>query len=355
MVADIVALLADAYNLYQITELQPFIVGHIHDSYKVITPQKNYFLQRVNHLVFKNVPGLMENALFVTDLYTARGNPRYPRFIRSTQGQYYYQRVSDGTYWRLMDFVDGSISYNRTTDLVLAEKAGAAIGQFHRYTDGTDPEPFCVTIPGFQDIGWRYQQFRQALADDRAGKKLHLSVEIDFALAQESWTQGLYDQYASGAIPRRLVHNDTKLNNILFDDRGDVIGLIDLDTVMSGCVWFDTGDALRGLCSNLEEDDAQVELMQVNLEVFRAFHQGYLAKFKHHLTPAEVHGLPYAAAYMAFIMGLRFLTDYLNGNIYYRIHYPEHNLDRCHNQFHFVAENLRLMGKLKGIMEALVG
>lgn len=347
---EIIALLAEAFGVSGVTDLQPFVVGHIHDSYKVITPQKNYFLQRVNHLVFKNVPGLMENALFITNLYVQQGVLRYPTFILSSQGQSYYLRANDSTYWRLMDFVDGSISYNRTTELSLAEKAGAAVGQFHLYTDGIDPEPFCVTIPGFQDIGWRYQQFRQALEEDRAGKKNKLSSEIDFALAQESWSQGLYDQYAHGDIPRRLVHNDTKLNNILFDHQGNVIGLIDLDTVMSGCVWFDTGDALRGLCSNLEEDDPQIENMTVNLDLFRSFHKGYFSKFKSHLTEREMRGLPYAAAYMSFIMGLRFLTDYLNGNIYYRIHHPEHNIDRCHNQFHFVAENLRLMPALQAII-----
>lgn len=351
MGSEIISLLAEAFQLHHITDVQPLVVGHIHDSYKIITGHKNFFLQRVNHQVFKNVPGLMENALFITRLYAEQGIDRYPQFILSTQDKYYFLRDSDGTYWRLMDFVDGSRSYNRTTSVSLAEKAGAAVGQFHLYTDGIDPEPFCITIPGFQDIGWRYQQFRQALEEDRAGKKIELNQEIDFAFNQESWTQGLYNQYAQGNIPRRLVHNDTKLNNILFDEQDEVIGLIDLDTVMSGCVWFDTGDALRGLCSNLEEDDPHVEAMTVNLDLFRAFHRGYFLKFKAQLTTGERQGLPYAAAYMAFIMGLRFLTDYLNGNIYYRIHHAQHNLDRCHNQFHFVAENLRLMAELQRIIK----
>ncbi len=327
-----------------IQSIKPFGSGHINDTFLIKTERgPNYLLQRINHQVFTNVEGLMSNMNLVTQhlrqALKKNGNTQFttPEIILTREGKLYHQDLQ-GQYWRVMTFIEGGVSYDQVTSEEQAFQAGYAFGYFQKLLADLPANQLTETIPDFHNMDWRFSKFHQVLKDDPVGKKSDVAAEIDFALAHQSemvaWHQKAVDQ----TFPQRITHNDTKFNNVLLDrDTQRALCVIDLDTVMPGVVGYDFGDAIRTIVNTAVEDEPNINEINVHLSYYRAFTEGFLGEVGTVLTKSELKFLPFSAHYMTFIMGLRFLTDYLEGNVYYKVQYPEHNIQRARAQFALVS------------------
>jgi len=346
-----------------LTDIVAFGNGHINDTYLVtttaITP--GYILQRKNHQVFKDVPGMMDNIVRVGNHIRAKlinagiqdVDRRVITHIPTDSGSYYFQD-DNGNFWTLCMKIENSKSIDIIENPHQAWLTGKAFGQFQNHLADLPTPPLHETIVDFHNIEFRYLNFRKALEINYNNRSALVQKEIDFALAHETEMHTLLNAQRSGLIPMRITHNDTKINNILFDENDEVLCVIDLDTVMPGLVHFDFGDAIRTGASTAAEDETDLNKITINLTLFEAFTQGFLEETKSVLTSAEIGLLPHSAKFMTFIMGLRFLTDYLEGDVYYKIKHAEHNLQRARAQFRLVAEIGKHEAEMKEIVAGLV-
>ncbi len=319
--------------------------GHIHDTYLVETTDHNpdYILQKINHHIFKDIPGMMSNIEAVTRHLQKklRNLPGKNRDFKSLELVYTksgrsFIQDEEGNSWRMFVFIPGTITYQVLTSPSLGHEAGKAVGTFQSMLGDLETE-LVETIPDFHNINLRINQYYQAKAVNSAGRVAVAREEIAFAQDRFARMKDYFGSLKDHAI-LRITHNDTKLNNILFDRQERAICLIDLDTVMPGYVHFDYGDALRTMANTAAEDEKDLLLVKFNKKVYDLFTEGYLESAGEILNEKERELLPYAPVYLTFIIGLRFLTDFLNGDVYYRIHRPEHNLDRARVQFQLVSE-----------------
>ena len=318
--------------------------GHINDTYLIKTKKKPFFvLQRINHGVFKDVPGLIENKVSVSlhilekmkDLPKKKRNRRVLSFAKTKTGESYY-KDEKGNFWNLMYFIDQSVTFETVKDEKIAFEGGRLMGEFLNLTADFDVSKLIEVIPRFHDMSFRYMQFEDALkiASEERLNNAKEQIKLVEELKEEMHIiQGLKE---SGAIRTRVTHNDTKISNILFNTKNKGLCVIDTDTVMPGIIHYDFGDAIRTICNTAAEDETNLDLVEFNTEYYKAYTKGFLKKMKPYLTPLELEYLPLSAKTMIFIMALRFLTDYLNGDIYYKTKYPEHNLDRSKNQFKLI-------------------
>lgn len=353
--------IAGCFDLHgTVVSIQPFGNGHINDTFRIFTPGENlpdYILQRKNHLVFKDVPGMMENIIRVTDHIREkleRENvtdieKRVIRHIKTKNGEYFH-RDREGNFWTVFLFIPGSKSVEKIENFHHAYLAGKGFGKFQAQLADLPGKPLNETIIDFHNIRFRYRNFRKALEINHQNRCSLTENEISFALGLEDEMQTLARSYESGEIPLRITHNDTKINNILFDEKGEILSVIDLDTVMPGLVHFDFGDAIRTAANTSEEDETDLDRITVNLSIFEGFAKGYLEETKSFLNQREIDLLAHSAKFMTFIIGLRFLTDYLEGDVYYKIKHPGHNLDRARAQFRLVAEMASKMEEMNHII-----
>lgn len=315
--------------------------GHINDTYLIETKSKfSYVLQRINHGVFKNVPGLVENKVSISlhireklkQLSKEELNRRVLTFINTKKGSSYY-REEEGNYWNLMHFIDDSLTFETVKDAEIAYEGGKLFGEFLNLTNDFDASVLTEVIPKFHDMSFRYAQFQASLKTCSKERFYKAKLYIDHALALKEEMHILQKLKETGDIKLRVTHNDTKISNALFTKDNKGLCVIDTDTIMPGIVHYDFGDAIRTICNTAAEDEANLDLVEFNVEYYKAYTKGFLEKMESSLTPIELKYLPLAAKTMIFIMALRFLTDYLNNDIYYKTKYPEHNLDRSKNQF----------------------
>jgi Ser/Thr protein kinase RdoA (MazF antagonist) len=316
-------------------QIAPLGAGHINDSYKVSVDGKEFVLQKINHSIFKDVPKLQKNIIRVTSHIRSklkeRGvtdiDRRVLNLIPAKNGKYYH-KDADKNYWRLMDYIKGSKSFDSISP-ELAEKAGEAFGDFQSMLADMPGKPLFETIPNFHNIESRLEIFRKAVREDLAWRRSQVQYII-YAMETRAEAMCLPEQlYREGKLPKRINHCDTKVNNILFDSEGkEVLCVVDLDTVMPGYVLSDFGDFMRTGANNGKEDDTNRSKVSINLEVFEAYTKGYLRKAKAFLTDIEIDNLAFGAKLMTYMQVIRFLTDYLDGDLYYKIQYPRHNLDR---------------------------
>lgn len=322
---------------------QPYGSGHINDTFLVsnLSASPDYLLQRINHQVFTNVETLMNNIWRVTQHIKQKlalpdnknSNFETITIIPAIQGKLYYQD-EEGLFWRMQTFVSQSISYDVVRSEAQAFQAGKAFGKFQALLYDLPGEELKETIPDFHNMESRLEKFSHALEADLAGRRSSVEKEINFVLERQQEMLDMYKHIKNGDLPLRITHNDTKFNNVLLDkETQQAVCVIDLDTVMPGVVHFDFGDAVRTIANTAAEDEKDVEKIKVNLQFYEAFAKGYLQEAGFFLTDAEIDYLAFSCQYMTFIMGLRFLTDYLSGDIYYKIHHPEHNLQRVRAQF----------------------
>ena len=317
----------------------PFGGGHINDTYKVTTGNESeYVLQRINHLIFKNVDMLQNNIQIVTahirSKLEARGEQDIDRkvltFLLTKDNKSYY---FDGeNYWRVCLMIPRSQSFD-IINVEYAFEAGRAFGDFQAMLSDLPEGVLGETIPNFHHMEFRLQQFRDALAANPAGRLEEVKALVDEVESRAKAMCIQEELYREGKLIKRTNHCDTKVNNILFDENGKVLCVIDLDTVMPGFVLSDIGDFIRTGANTGAEDDEDLDRVNVDLEIFKAYTRGYMETAKSFLTPLEISMLPYGGRLLTYMQTVRFLTDYINGDIYYKIHKPKHNLIRTKAQF----------------------
>jgi Ser/Thr protein kinase RdoA (MazF antagonist) len=320
--------------------------GHINDSWLVsTTPDSatNFVLQRINHHIFRDVESLTNNILKVTrhlqqQLLCKAAHLGYFRVLKliPTRSGAYYKLDPQGNYWRLYEHVRGSRSYDIVENTDLAYEGGKAFGIFQFLTSGIDATGLHETIANFHNIAMRFAAFRETVKRDPENRADGVRDEIAFAEERAQEMHTILRLGETGMIPLRVTHNDTKFNNILFDDTNRAICIVDLDTVMPGYSLYDFGDAIRTGTNTGAEDEADLEKVGIDLQLFDAYTRGYLEVTSMLLTPAETDHLVHSAIFMTFIIGLRFLTDHIDGDHYYRTRFPGHNLQRARAQFKLV-------------------
>ncbi len=344
----------------EIEEIKALGPGFINDTLIVKTiPDSNgqapkYILQRKNHLVFPDVPGMMKNIEMVTEHIKAKvtaegGDPMREVLTvikrnagtmtedeKSAPAGNLYYKDDKGNYWAMCLFIEGSVTYEKADTPALAYKGGEGIGKFQAYlADFTTP--LNETIKGFHNIRWRFQQWDEALKRDAAGRVKDLTEEISWIEARKEEMLAFWSLVEDGTIPTRVTHNDTKISNILFDKDGEVLCVIDLDTCMSSTSLNDFGDAIRSYTNTGAEDDRDLDKVSMSLEMFRAYTEGYLSQRKGTLCEKELEYLAFSARYITFEQVLRFLMDYIDGDVYYKTNAADHNLVRTHAQYRLLC------------------
>lgn len=324
--------------------------GHINDTFLVQFRQdggsiKKYILQRINHEVFTKPEELMENIEGVIQFLQKKvaekhGDPNREamNLIRAKDGKAYY-KDSNGCYWRAYVFIEDAVSLDRAEKPEQFYESAVALGNFQCLLADYDAASLHETIQRFHDTPNRYQNFMRAVEEDVCGRAKEVQDEIAFVKEREPFTHLLMDALAEGKIPLRVTHNDTKLNNVMLDNQtGKAVCVIDLDTVMPGLAANDFGDSIRFGASTAAEDETDLSKVSMDLHLYELYAKGYLEGCQGSLTQAEVETLPIGAKMMTLECGMRFLTDYLQGDVYFRIHREKHNLDRCRTQFKLVAD-----------------
>lgn len=328
----------------EIVSYEELASGHINDTYLIGTSnKKNYVLQRINQGVFKDVPGLINNKVAISKhiqgklshLPKNEMNRKVLTFIPTKTGAPFYFEKSGG-YWNMMVYIADSVTYETVKNEEIAFEGGKLIGNFLNLTSDFDASQLIEVIPKFHDMSFRFSQFEESLeraSKERIDRALPY-IDLVWSLKEEMHIlQNLKD---TGKIKLRVTHNDTKISNVLFDTNNKGLCVIDTDTVMQGIVHYDFGDAIRTICNTAAEDEKNLELVNFNLAYYKSYVKGFLEEMKSALSTIEIKYLPLGAKTMIFIMAIRFLTDFLNGDIYYKIDYPEHNLDRSKNQFKLI-------------------
>lgn len=337
------------------TEIRPLGAGHINDSYRVKSGDNEYVLQRINHQIFKDVDKLQDNIVRVTNHIRAKLEERKVEdidrkvlsFIPANDGKYYY-KDAEGNYWRVMHFINDSKSYD-TINPELAYRAGLAFGDFQKMLADLPDGPLFETIPNFHNMEFRLEEFREAVEKDeadRVGKVSDLIEEIEARAEEMTKPERLHRE---GLLPKRTNHCDTKVNNILFDSNDQVLCVVDLDTVMPGYVLSDFGDFMRTGANTGEEDDTNLDNVSIDLDIFEGYTKGYLENAASFLTDVEIENLAFGAKLLTYMQTVRFLTDYLNGDTYYKTKHKEHNLERTLAQFKLLTsmeENFEKMQQI---------
>ncbi|MGN1001434.1 MAG: phosphotransferase enzyme family protein [Oscillospiraceae bacterium] len=314
--------------------------GHVNETYLVVCESgRRYILQRISTRAFHDVPALMRNISSVTAFLRTRcDDPRgVLTLVLTTDGGSYYAD-SEGSYWRIYDFVEGSVCLQAPETPEDFYQSALAFGQFQQMLGEFPAETLSETIPNFHNTVDRYRIFRETLAADPMGRAAGVKAEIEFALAREAEAATLVEQQKAGLLPTRVTHNDTKLNNVMLDaETKKALCVIDLDTIMPGLSLYDFGDSIRFGASTAAEDEKDLSKVRVDLELFRIYTRGYLTACPG-LTEQEKKMMPMGAKLMTLECGVRFLTDYLDGDHYFATKYDTHNLDRCRTQFKLVAD-----------------
>ncbi len=337
----------------------PYGSGHINDTWCVVFLQqeveRRFIFQRINRRVFTNPVALMENIQRVTSHIGSRvaSEPDAVRRVLTliaTRNDMLWHVDSDGNYWRSYRFIENARTYDSVTSTNQAFQAAKAFGEFQKMLADVPAPRLHDTIPDFHHTPKRFKAFEQALTKDIVGRAVLAQPEIEFALARQSITSVLLD----AGMPERITHNDTKLNNVMLDDStGEGICVIDLDTVMPGLALYDFGDMVRTTTSPTAEDERDLSKVIMQFPMFEALARGYLSSAAEFLAKAEKQHLAFSGKLITFEMGIRFLTDYLAGDTYYKVHREGHNLDRCRTQFRLIESIEQQEENMNRLVEGL--
>lgn len=358
--------------------VRPLTIGHIHESFIVESDApvpgggasicrawravvgRRFLLQRINRHVFPDPDALLSNLRRVTEHVAAKLRAggvadveRRALTLIPTRDGTAAHRDGSGACWRMMRFIDGTATRTEALSPVHAEQAGRAFGEFQRLLADLPPPRLIETIPHFHDTPRRLEVLRAAIEADPAGRAGDSRPEIEFALSRAADAGRLMTLNRAGEIPERIVHNDAKISNVLFDERTDEpLCVVDLDTVMPGLALFDFGDMVRSMTCAAPEDERDLSRVGVSAEMFSGLARGYLAAAGPMLTPCEREHLVFSGWLISLEQGVRFLTDFLAGDAYYRTTRPGQNLDRCRTQFALVRSIERRRGELEGRVES---
>ncbi|MBE5782665.1 MAG: aminoglycoside phosphotransferase family protein [Clostridiales bacterium] len=330
--------------------------GHINETYLLKTDAPHdYILQKINHNIFKDVDGLMRNIAAVTSfLYEKTPDSRRVLTLVKTKEGKNYAQTENGEYFRLYEFVTDSICLDKVESKEDFYQSAVAFGQFQNQLAAFPADTLTETIPHFHDTIDRYRIFHEALEKDPLGRAASCQEEIAFALAHEEEGGSMVRMLREGKLPLRVTHNDTKLNNVMLDARERTpLCVIDLDTVMPGLAGNDFGDSIRFGANTAAEDEKDLSKVLFSLELFEAYAEGFLSACGSALTELEIATLPLGAKLMTLECGVRFLTDHLLGDTYFRIHRENHNLDRCRTQFKLIAEMEMQWAQMESAIEKI--
>jgi len=334
--------------------------GHINDTY-IVHSQPDYILQRINKNVFTNPPAVMENIQGVTEFLRAKiiengGDPEREtlNLIYTIDGKPYYED-ENGEFYRVYKFIDNAVSYDLVEDPSQLYSAARAFGKFQNMLADYPAEKLHETIVDFHNTKARFKQFTDAVAKDAAGRAKDVQEEIQFVLDREADCSVVVDVIADGRIPLRVTHNDTKLNNVMLDyDTREALCVIDLDTIMPGSALYDFGDSIRFGAATAAEDEQDLSKVSMSLELYRTFTEGFLSACGDSLTEEEIKLLPIGAKMMTLECGLRFLTDYLKGDTYFKTHREGQNLDRARTQMTLVADMEAKMPQMEKMIQEVL-
>lgn len=327
----------------RIKSVTPLGCGHINETYLVKTVEENtidYVLQKINNKIFKNIDHLTNNIQKVTGHIaekielnkTGKILTQKLELIQTKNNLFYFVDNEEG-YWRMYNFIKDSYCYEIIDNQHKAKKAGLAFGKFQSLLADLPFNELFEIIPDFHNIKTRYYTFIQTIEKNPINRISEAKNEIEFVNSTIEELIVMQQLIDDGQIPLRITHNDTKINNILFDKNDNPVCIVDLDIVMPGSVLYDFGDAIRTATNTAAEDEADLSKISMNIELFKAYFEGYYESTKDFLTENEINNLALSAKYITFIMGLRFLTDFIDGDNYYKIHSEKHNLQRAKAQF----------------------
>ena len=353
------------FALYgDVLQISPYGSGHINDTYVIEmriggTPIR-YLLQRINHEVFTDVPALMDNIERVcrhmqSKLYQQRESDASRRALTliPSRQQEPFVRDDDGQYWRLYIFIEGALGHDIIQNEQQAFMAASAFAEFQSQLADVPGQRFHETIPGFHHTAQRFTHFESVLMADSCSRAALAAAEIDWALQHASLSKRLLALIDSGDVPERVTHNDTKLNNILIDNKtGEAACIIDLDTVMPGLSLYDFGDLVRTSTSPAAEDEQDLSKVQMQMPMYEALVKGFMTGGRDFLNACEIEHLAIAGQVITYECGIRFLTDYLNGDTYFKTTYAEHNLDRCRTQFALVRSMQSQFDEMRALAHA---
>jgi len=363
------SILKDLFNEFLVKgtflEGKPFGSGHIHDTYLVRTAEPeldDYIFQKFNNNVFKDIQKVQENILRVTT-HLRKKLEKIPgsdvkretlTLIHSKDGRLWVTDVN-GNLWRAFVFIPRHRSYDVVGSPDKAYEGGRMVGRFQAFLSDLGEPPLHETIPFFHNAAKRLETFYMKVSEDPAGRVKVTAAECRFVDERAESMKTIHNLGISGKIPVRITHNDTKFNNILFDESsGKALCIIDLDTVMPGHVHYDFGDAIRTAASKVAEDEKDLSKVEMDIELFRAYAAGYLSEIKKVLNETEIEYLAFAPLVITFIQGVRFLTDYIDGDRYYKIRHEHHNLQRARAQFQLVRSMEKQYDNMRRIISELV-
>ena len=331
--------------------------GHINDTF-LIEGEKRYILQRMNHNIFPNPEEVMENIMGVTvflkkKIQKAGGDTKRETLtvIQTKDGKGFYLD-RDGEYWRMYHMIEDAISYDKAENQQIFYESAVAFGKFQQMLSDYQAETLHETISGFHDTKARYQVFEKVVEEDSCDRAKEVAAEIAFFKERKELSKVLGEMQKKGELPLRVTHNDTKLNNIMIDKKtGKGICIIDLDTVMPGLAVNDFGDAIRFGASTAAEDERDLSKVRCDLQLFERYVQGFLEGCAGKLTENEIAMLPMGAKVMTYECGMRFLTDYLQGDVYFKIHREKQNLDRARTQIQLVRDMEQKWSQMEQIVQ----
>ncbi len=349
----------------KLVEYKTYGSGHINTTYLITYDDCGsvckYIVQNINPNVFKNIEKLMDNVFSVTS-YLRQGiresggdeNRETLHFIKTKDGGKFY-KTNDGHYYRAYIFVEDSVCYNSVENAEVFGKSGIAFGKFQKLLADFPADTLYETIPDFHNTLKRYNtEFLPSVENNISRRKDTCLEEIEFVNARKEYCSRFVDMIEKGELPLRVTHNDTKLNNVLFDEKtNEAICVIDLDTVMPGLALYDFGDSIRFGANTAAEDEKDLSKVSVNLDYFEAYAKGFLSQAGESFNDAEIDNLAFASILMTFECGMRFLTDYLNGDTYFKTAYDNHNLVRAKDQFALVADMEKHLDEMKQIINNL--
>jgi hypothetical protein len=337
--------------------------GHINDSYRLVNNSPgypDYLLQRVNHNVFKDVPLLMRNMVLVTDHVKAKVHLESPAevgrrnltIIPATDGTSFF-KDPDGNFWRVLRFIEDHLVFDSTTDPAIAYEGAKTFGAFSTMLNDLPADKVGTVIPDFHNMKFRLHQLEESIRKDVAGRLKEVKKEIDYVESRSKMMLTIHELGEKGAIPLRVTHNDTKISNVLFDTDKKGLCVIDLDTIQPGYVTSDFGDGIRTLTNTGEEDDPELDRVSMNIELYEAFATGFLDSTRDILSGTEKDALVYAGLLFPYMQAVRFLVDYLDGDTYYKVKHPEHNLVRTRAQLKLTQDGEAQMEDMKQIIKKL--
>lgn len=336
----------------EITNICPYGEGHINSTFLAETTKKKYILQKINTVVFKKPENVMSNILLVTEFIKKKGAMTL-NVIKTISGESML-RTDEGCY-RVYDFIENSLTLQTAETAEVFKNAGYSFGEFQKSLSDFDASALFETIERFHDTPNRFENFKTAVAQNKSGRLDSCRSEVNFVLERENTYAGITKALSDKSIPLRVTHNDTKLNNILIDPetmKGKAV--IDLDTVMPGSMLYDFGDSIRFGASTAKEDEKDLEKVHFDIELFKAYAQGFLEALGDSITIREKELLPYSAYLMTMECGMRFLADYIDGDTYFATKYPEHNLVRCRTQFKLAYEMQQQMNDMSKIVDEIL-